>query len=211
MSLTISSVKNKFFLTTLYLFRMDETCQRYPVPHGVSLHRLAEDDIDIVTEVHRNREIVRQRFEQGDGAYWLAYNGTCVNIQWYSLKEYHVWDIRSLVSFPQGSSYLYDGYTDPTYRGKGLNKIALSNLIVDEGLLNHGSMYSLTQKSNPMGWGFLKKFGFFRAAEISLLQVPPFRIYRIKRDNTTGHHVRLMHHMHTRPIKLHLDTVKMTG
>lgn len=203
-------LSSKFFFTTLYLLRMDKDCPEYSLPEGYTIHKLAEDDIDTVAAAHRSREVVEERLKSGDIAYWIRHKDICINIQWYSVKDYYVWDLRAVVSFAQGSSYLYDGFTDPAYRGKGLNKAALSSLIFDAGLLSHGSIFSITQKSNPMGWGFLEKFGFHRAAEVSLLQIPPVRIYTVNHDNKTECHLRLMG-LHTRPIHLDLDSIQVVG
>ena len=203
-------LRDKFFFSSLYLLRMNSDCPRYDLPDGYTIHKLVDKDIQIVAAVHRSEEIVEQRIEREDIAYWIRHNDACINIQWYSIRDYYVWDIRSMVSFPHGASYLYDGFTDPAYRGKGLNKGALSRLIFDAGLLSKGPIFSLTQKSNPMGWGFLERFGFLRTAEISLLQVPPLRIYTITQHDVVNRHVVFMK-VRTEPLRIDLDSIRIVN
>lgn len=198
----------KFFHSTLFLLRLDKPMLNYRLPEKFTLHKLIEKDIDIVAAAHRSKEIIKGRLESGHSAYWLEYDQRCVNVQWYAVNEYFVWDIRSSVTFPKGSCYLFDGFTDPNYRKQGLNKGALAGIIESEKLLANGSIYSLVQDNNPMGWKFLMKFGFGKAAEISLIQIPPIRRYSIKKNGLREMHVKIMR-THNKPVCLDLDAVRI--
>jgi len=203
-------IREKLFSTTLYLLRMQGECPVHELENGFTLKRLEEREIDAVSIAHRDRKTVEDRLAAGDVAYWVDHNGRCMNIQWYSVHDYFVWDIRSLVTFTPGSSYLYDGFTDPEYRGKGINRASLSCLIRDAGLLRNGSIFSLTQKSNPMGWGFLEKFGFQRVASITLQQIPPIRRYIAEFQHKSISRIQFMKR-HNEPMRLDLDRVRFLG
>jgi ribosomal protein S18 acetylase RimI-like enzyme len=200
-------LKEKIFLTTLYLLRMDKECPEYELPQGCELKRLIKEDINIVSAANRDRKTIEGRLGSGDVAYWVERHGGCVNIQWYSSYNYFVWDIRSTVIFPKGATYIYDTYTCPKFRRKGVNKAALSGLIRDAGLLVDGPIFSLTQKKNAMGWGFLEKFGFERKAEVSLLQIPPVRYYMLRKAGDRQIRVRIMT-MHNTPEVFDLDSIR---
>lgn len=202
------SFKEKIFASTLFLWRLETLAAFKGADEGIELKKLVQGDIKSAVISIRNADLLKERLEAGQAAYWVKMNKQNVHMHWYAYKHFYIWDIRTDILIPEGTCYLFDVFTDSAYRKRGLFKRALANSLKKENMFKNKSVFILTQKHNVAANASFHKLNFRRLATISLFQVPPLRWYRIIANSSQKNLVKIMG-LHNMPIRLYLDSVRM--
>jgi ribosomal protein S18 acetylase RimI-like enzyme len=111
---------------------------------------------------------LEERFEAGDACHVARTNGRIVAARWSSTREVSIGYLGHRSELPPGEAYLYDAYTTPAFRRRGI-AVALSRHIF---MLLHGqgvrNMLSAADPANPAGSGFNRSTGTPVATLIAL-------------------------------------------
>ena len=194
------------------LFRIELNLKRIEVadvlPGRVDVghvRRLTDADIDVVTAAHRDKGLVRRRLDKGYIAYWVEIDGACVQVMWLATKRYFVWDIRADILLPPDSVYLFDAFTVPEFRRKGLTNMCTYKCfqsLKDEGIRK---AYVLIHTDNVPANIQTERTGFELLGLVSLLQIPPVRKYMIRLADGQRRHMFHLMKIRTKPALLNVD------
>jgi len=193
----------------LYLWRLDLSAGLGHRSAEGTLHKATESEMDVMAEAHRDPELVKRRLDAGHEAYWLECDGACVSIAWYATGKYFVWDIRSELLVPLDSLYLFDIFTVPEFRRKGLfRSCLLMSLEVHKCGGGVREVYALTRTDNVPANTCFRRLGFDRVATVSLLQIPPVRCYRLAHENGKRSSLLRLMNVRTKPAVLNLEDLR---
>jgi GNAT superfamily N-acetyltransferase len=178
----------------LYLWQSNGQLPTDDTGSFLKIHRIDKDDLDGRFLAYRGNELILDRLDSGYIGYWFEYDGAFVHAHWYAKHLYEVWDIRSILLIPDGSLYIFDGYTVPEYRGRGILRYALAGSLLDMCQLKATDhIFALTQSHNASINVALPKIGYQRKATLSFRQFPPCRYHGIQGEGKTRHYMTIMH------------------
>jgi GNAT superfamily N-acetyltransferase len=125
------------------------------------------------------------RFEEGLRVYTHAHEGRLIHYGWLTLSAAKslLPEVQATYEYPQGSAVLWDFYTDPAHRGKGLYSRSLRQMLRD-ATASEGTefVYIAVLADNTASRKVIEKAGFEHHASIVLWR-------RLQRVSHTRHWV----------------------
>jgi len=124
-----------------------------------------------------------RRLERGDHIYTLVENGRLVHFGWLSQCQQKATfpEVGQEIWFPPGTAVLYDFYTDPGARGRGLYRASLSQMLQDAAAgLGRQLIFIAVEADNHPSRHVIEKLGFSYA--FSLFRT--IKLGRLKRWST---------------------------
>ncbi len=101
-----------------------------PPPDRSDEIRLAtKQDVPLISKMYRSEDIYYQRLEKGYQAVICVRGGEAVHMEWFCSRPYYIWDGRVIFDPGPGGCYLFDLYTRPDHRGRGLWRRAVREII----------------------------------------------------------------------------------
>ena len=75
--------------------------------------------------------VVLKRLESEDDVYTITINNCLAFYSWMNLNKTHSFftDVKQAFNFPEGSAVMFDAYTNPKFRRRGLYQIAIAHMI----------------------------------------------------------------------------------
>lgn len=121
---------------------------------------------------------VTERFRVGHMCVVAEENGKIVSYAWICLNRAYVEEIETEIQTAPGSAYLYDEYTDPEYRGKGILPALLMR--TQEYLFSNGihEIYELVNPNNFPSLRSHQKIGSHKIGKVTLFRVVKSKRYR---------------------------------
>jgi GNAT superfamily N-acetyltransferase len=131
--------------------------------------------------------MVMSRFEEGLRVYTHAQEGRLVHYGWLTLSAAKSFlpEVQATYEYPQGSAVLWDFYTDPAHRGKGLYSRSLRQMLRDAAAAEGTEFaYIAVLADNTASRKVIEKAGFEHQASIMLRR----RLHRVShtRHSTGG-------------------------
>jgi ribosomal protein S18 acetylase RimI-like enzyme len=100
------------------------------LPEGYTFREAAPDDLPACADLSQSPlEEYRRRSEGGDQCFTTFRDGQVVNLNWLHFGPCYVCGLGLLVDAQPSECYLYNVFTDPAQRGKGLYKTTQRMLI----------------------------------------------------------------------------------
>ena len=200
----------KVFKTTLFLWHFKRIPPAgEPSKEGV-LHRAREEDITVISAAHRDAKLVKARLDAGCMAYWLEIDGACAHVLWYATRKHFVWDLRCELLLSQDAVYLFDVFTAPAFRQRGLFRASFYRTFAFLEDAHIRRMYTLIRTDNTAPNMAGVHFGGDRLATVSLAQYPPLRRYRLMLEDGEKRDLFRLMRIRTRPATLDLDNLVFT-
>jgi GNAT superfamily N-acetyltransferase len=113
-----------------------------------------------------SEEVLATRLKEGKKCYGIRYQGQLAAFTWVDLKEFGMSGKRVLLK--ENEAYLFDAYTLPAFRGKGLAPIIRYYAYERLEEMGKTTLYSITDFFNPPAMQFKEKLGA-RKTELRLL------------------------------------------
>jgi ribosomal protein S18 acetylase RimI-like enzyme len=154
------------------LFRrgIEAAARIQPPQNEVEFDRLEREALGDYLEFRPDAELseLETRFEAGDSCHVARTNGRIVAARWSSTREVRIGYLGYRSELPAGEAYLYDAYTTPAFRRRGIS-VSLSRhifmLLHEQGVQD---MLSAADPANPAGSGFNRSTGTPVATLIAL-------------------------------------------
>lgn len=113
-----------------------------------------------------SREVLIARLKEGKRCFGIKYQGQIAAFTWVDLKEFGVSASRSQLK--ENEAYLFDAYTLPAFRGKGLAPLIRNYAYEQLADMGIKALYSITDFFNIPSMCFKEKLGA-KAVEMRLL------------------------------------------
>jgi CelD/BcsL family acetyltransferase involved in cellulose biosynthesis len=93
-----------------------------------------------------------ERLREGEHCYTVVEDGVLLHYGWInpSARELHVTEVDRRIPLPEGSALVYDGYTEPGARGRGLHTRSLQYRVAECFRLGARSVTTSALESNPV-------------------------------------------------------------
>lgn len=100
------------------------------LPEGCSFRQATPEELPACAELARTPlEEYRRRYRDGDECHAIFWGGEPVNLNWLHFGSCYVYGLGLLIQAEPSECYLYNVFTDPGHRGKGLYKTTQRMLI----------------------------------------------------------------------------------
>ena len=200
----------KVFHTSLNLWRLQGLPDTHGQPHEGVVREVREQDIATITKAHRDENLVKSRFDAGYPAYWTEIDGECGHIVWFATGTFYLWDLRCDLLIPPNGFYLFDAYTPRKFRRQKLGPTCLYRAL---GLRQNTAapiLYALVRLENKSANSSVPYMGFDLLGVASLLQLVPFRRYRIALKSGEERRLFRVMRIRTKPAVLDLENLEFT-
>jgi GNAT superfamily N-acetyltransferase len=117
------------------------------------------------------RDVHARRFAAGHAAVVSEYEGAVAFIAWLAFRELRVDELALTWRIPSQNAVLYDVYTMPEHRGKGLYPAALVWAKTKLGELNISRCWIYAERSNAASLRGIAKAGFEYAGNMRSLRI----------------------------------------
>ena len=116
-------------------------------------------------------QIFEDRLQSGELCYYVEINGRTVAYGWRSAKpklRFYVWEIARNMDLSTDAYILYDFWTAPQYRGRGIYKDMLRKIISDIGA--DGKSIIFAETGNAASKKAIRDIGFQPCGQISFVR-----------------------------------------
>ena len=200
----------KFFSTSLNLWRHQGSYNAADKPHEGVVRELREQDIPTITKAHRDEKLIKSRFDAGYPAYWLEIDGECGHIIWFATGKYFLWDLRCDLLLPSNGLYLFDSFTPRKFRRMQLGQSCVYGTLELRKETATTTLYVLVRLDNKAANSICQSIGYDLLGVVSLLQLVPFRRYKMApADGEVQRLFRVMG-IRTKPAVLDFENLKFT-
>ena len=199
----------KFFSTSLNLYRLQGFPETGDQPHEGVVREVREQDIATIIKSHRDEKLVKSRFDAGYPAYWTEVDGECGHIVWFATGTYYLWDLRCDLLLPTDGMYLFDAFTPRKFRRLKLGPICLYRAL-ELRKATTPAFYVLVRPDNEAANSSVSYMGFELLGIASLLQLVPFRRYKMAPANGEAQTLFRVMGMRTKPAVLDFENLKFT-
>lgn len=117
------------------VYRADRAlARRHAADPGVRCNDLADLLLFQPCESWQSRDsflsAALERLEQGQSAFTISLEGKLAHCGWMAAQsESRMSEVEQTLAFPEGSVALYDYYTPPSFRGRGLDRTAIGHML----------------------------------------------------------------------------------
>ena len=136
---------------------------------------LGDADLDAYATLHGAFDEARERFARGDRCFGIWLDGTLVSTRWLATGTARLGYLGREVPLAPGDVYIYETYTEPGHRGRGISAIA--GAIVPATLAAEGArrMVGVLEPENTRGIRANEKAGYRIVGKIGYVRMGPWR------------------------------------
>ena len=150
-----------------------------PSPDAGDEIRLASrNDVPLLARLYRSERIYHQRFDKGYRAVVCIRNGEAVHMEWFCRGPYYIWDGRVVFDPGPDGYYLFDLYTRPDHRGRGVWRNAVRTVV---DAVTHGNrrpaLFSAVDYLNERAYKIHLDGGFSSMGLLEFRQLCGFRTW----------------------------------
>lgn len=124
-----------------------------------------------------DKKLVFQRLDRGDNICVAYRNSDILSYCWIAFNQILVDEIQMTLKIKDKEVYLYDAYTKPEHRGKGLYPAILSNLLSYFKGKDFSRALIFVQKGNKASHSGVIKAGFILFQELIFIKVAGLALY----------------------------------
>lgn len=110
----------------------------------------------------------RARLSNATGCYFVEVGGRLVHASWVTTAGAWTRELRAYLRPPAGHCYVYESFTAPTVRGRGIYPFALAGICGDAVQRGLTRVWIAVEADNPASVKAITKAGFEEAFTISL-------------------------------------------
>lgn len=124
----------------------------------------------------------RRRLTDGTGCYVVLENDRILHASWTTTRSAWTGELRSYIRPPAGDAYVYESYTRPETRGRGIYPFALRNMCADLAGRGIERIWVGVEPDNAPSVRAIAKAGFGEAMDL------PFerRMFRVRLEPARG-------------------------
>ncbi|HEX8949471.1 MAG TPA: GNAT family N-acetyltransferase [Dissulfurispiraceae bacterium] len=100
-----------------------------PPVEGDEIRLVTKKDIPLLSSMYRSEQVYLRRLQNGYSAIICIRGGKAVHMEWFCRSHYYIWDGRVTLDPGPGGYYLFDLYTKPEFRGRGIWRLAMRRLL----------------------------------------------------------------------------------
>jgi len=139
--------------------------------------RLAQSvDISKLAEKFGARAI-REGTKKGHLCFIADIDGEIAHYKWVAFDEAYVSELKRNIRFDSNSAYIYSSYTNPDYRGFGLDPKVTKKVFEYSYEKGKEKVYILVRHNNASSLRVIQKLGYRKMGEVRFIQVLGFRKY----------------------------------
>jgi len=128
-----------------------------------------------------DRKLLAQRLERGDNVCVAYKNSDILSYCWIAFDRISVDEIQMTLNVKNNEVYLYDAYTKPEHRGKGLYPAVLTELLNYSKEKNFSRALIFVQKGNRASHNGVIKAGFTLFQEIIFIKLIGLTFYILEK------------------------------
>lgn len=123
-------------------------------------------------------DVMRQRFERGDVCFGARLgNGDLICMTWAATGEAHLPYLRATIHPRGGQVYLYDAYTCPKHRGRGVIALVTGSVHEHFRRLGYETALAAALPENDASHRYLTRLGYREYGRFGFVGVGPWRRY----------------------------------
>lgn len=106
---------------------LDQPLPGLSLPAGMHVFLASREDIGRILEAHdpsRSGPELKERFQRGDYCFAVMSDRSVIHTRWVSIKGGWIPELGAEVILRSGEAYMYDCYTQPLMRGRGIDRAA---------------------------------------------------------------------------------------
>jgi GNAT superfamily N-acetyltransferase len=136
---------------------------------------LGDAELDAYATLHGASDEARERFARGDRCFGIWLDGRLVSTRWLATGTARLGYLGREVPLAPGDVYIYETYTEPGHRGRGISGIA--GAIVPATLAAEGArrMVGVLEPENTRGIRANEKAGYRIVGKIGYVRLGPWR------------------------------------
>lgn len=119
---------------------------------------------DIATDSERT---FRDRLSEDTYCYLVESRGRVLHASWVTTASAWTGELNAFVSPPSGDAYIYESFTRPEARGRGIYPFALDNICADLGRRGVPRAWIAVEATNASSVRAISKAGFTPAFELT--------------------------------------------
>jgi GNAT superfamily N-acetyltransferase len=146
-----------------------------PRPPDVEARFLGDADPDAYATLHGASREARERFARGERCFGIWLDGRLISSRWLATGTARLGYLGRDVALAPGDVYIYETYTEPGYRGRGISGIA--GAVVPAALAAEGErrMVGVLEPENTLGIRANEKAGYRIVGRIGYVKLGPWR------------------------------------
>ncbi|MDQ3962806.1 MAG: GNAT family N-acetyltransferase [Actinomycetota bacterium] len=110
----------------------------------------------------------RARLSDATGCYVVEMDGRLIHVSWVSTSKAWTRELRAYIRPPTGHCYIYESFTAPGARGKGIYPFALASICRDAVQRGWTRVWVAVEDNNPASLKSVRKAGFEPAFTIGV-------------------------------------------
>lgn len=127
-----------------------------------------------------DKKILCQRLDRGDNICVAYRNSDILSYCWITFNQILVDEIQMTLKIKDHEVYLYDAYTKPEHRGKGLYPAILTNLLSYSKQKDFSRALIFVRKGNKASHSGIIKAGFIQFQELVFIKLVGLALYILK-------------------------------
>ena len=146
-----------------------------PQPPEAEARFLGDADLDAYATLHRDSREARERFARGERCFGIWLDRRLVSTRWLATGTARLGYLGREVALAPGDVHIYETYTEPGHRGRGISGIA--GAIVPAALAAEGArrLVGVLEPENRTGIRANEKVGYRIVGKIGYLRLGPWR------------------------------------
>jgi len=158
---------------------------------GVTFHRVAPKDIEALTQcLGRAPGEYHRRLARGDIGFVAEAGGAAVSTTWMSLGKYRLAEVDYLFDPGDHGVFLYDAYTVPEWRLKGIHTNLMEFICDHLGKQTIADIYCAVEHGNDLSLRTHMRFGFMAHQTITYVRLGGFRWHWVQTVASRAHAIR---------------------
>jgi len=169
-----------FQINRHYYYRCPATAGRYRALTRTAVREATHADLDLLLTCHGDRRDFSRRFREGDRCFIALADGICAATLWFKTADrFH--SVSGYTFTPeQAGTLLYDAYTLPAYRAKGLYIALLQALYHDLPDLASKNLYGEIHYENTQSLALFNRLKCPIMQRVVTVSILGLRIFFVK-------------------------------
>jgi len=169
-----------FYYHKMYTIVFSGTANRFQKPINIVIRQASPNDLSKMLQCYDKKSEFIDRFSKGDLCFVGEYKGDIVSMVWICFKEYYVERDDFLFLLGEDGAFIYDGFTHPAHRMRGMHVYLLNDVIEFLSRKGESKIYGHIDHENDLSMQTHIRFGFRVLEEISFLNFLGLRLHVIK-------------------------------
>ncbi len=160
-----------FYYRRMIILELTER-KRFRRYGGARLRQATEGDLEgLAQAVRRPLAELRRRWDRKDLCFLAEVDGAPVSMTWVSPGKHWMWEVEHVFDPGENGMYLYDAYTAPEWRLKGIHVNVMEYVL--DALLGDGAgkVYCAVGHENELSLRTHRRFGFTEMQCITCVSV----------------------------------------